>query len=426
MKPAVTDALLSSLREAVAFEPTGESAGNVTVGRGTSGARAVHVALVENRVASGSIGNVEAKRLAALFRIVAAERSPLVLYLDSAGAKVSEGLAALGAFRHLFHDGLAAAASAAPIAALLGKNCYGGASMLAHLACARLFGAGTQLAMSGPSIIAASAGMNVFDEMFRAMAEASMSAASRAKASDANTVWNPGDAIDEWLAGALRPGPDVTADWRARHEALARRLPAAPSSAAESVQRRDLAKLFEQRCELREAAGVLTGEGERDHGPEKLLGIVGKSPLGAERAWRFADEAWRLCAAPPPRLRVLLDCATHAARLEDERIVLSEYIVGMSLPLALLGRQGTAIELTVLGEAGGGVYVALAGPAARVSALYGAQIRVLPGSALTAILGEGHEDVGTAAEYGAAGVAEEEIRLGLVPDAARNGTKRTK
>ena len=35
-------------------------------------------------------------------------------------------LAALGAFRQLFHAGLDAAFSGAPLAALLGRNCFGG------------------------------------------------------------------------------------------------------------------------------------------------------------------------------------------------------------------------------------------------------------------------------------------------------------
>jgi len=144
-----------------------------------------------------------------------------------------------------------------------------------------------------------------------------------------------------------------------------------------------------------------------------MLGIVGKTPLGVERAWRFADAGWALLESPPARLRVLLDCATHAARLDDERVVVSEFIVGMSLPLAALAARGTQVELTILGEAGGGVYVALAAPAMHVSALHGAQIRVLPGSALTAILGEAPDEKATVLEWKAAGVAEEELKLGL-------------
>ena len=82
-------ALLEALRSAVAFQPQGERVFNLSWGRGTLDGKPVRVALVENRFASGSIGVAEAERMAALFKVVAKERSALVLYLDSAGAKVS-------------------------------------------------------------------------------------------------------------------------------------------------------------------------------------------------------------------------------------------------------------------------------------------------------------------------------------------------
>lgn len=416
MSTVPSNALLEALKDTLAFGAVGEAAGNATVGRGTLDGRAVHVALVENRSASGSIGSVEVKRLAALLQIVARERSPLVLFLDSAGAKVSEGLPALGAFRRVYQEAWAAVARGAPIAAVLGRNCYGGSSMLAHLAAARLFGPTTQLAMSGPSILAATAGMNALDEMFRAMAEASISAASRSRTNAMNRLWDPSFALEEWLRGVLGIRDDVAGRWRERHQSLGERLGKERAPPLwENVRRRDLERLYTGGCELREAAGLIEGSGRVADGEEGILGLVGKAPLGAERAWRFAEGGWRLFESPPPRLRVLLDCATHTARLEDERLVLSEFIVGMSAPLAMLAAAGTRVELTVLGEAGGGVYVALAGPAARVSAVHGARIRVLPGSALTAILGETREEEPSASDYRDAGVAEEELKLGLIP-----------
>jgi len=106
---APREALGEALAAALALETVGPSAGNVTIARGAFEGRAVRSAFVENRAASGSIGVAEAERLAALFHVCATERSPLVLFLDSAGAKVSEGLAALGGFRTLFRAGLEAA-----------------------------------------------------------------------------------------------------------------------------------------------------------------------------------------------------------------------------------------------------------------------------------------------------------------------------
>ena len=81
-----------ALAAALHAQTVGQAAGNVTVARGTLDGRAVHLARVENRFASGAIGHAEAERLAAVFRVAGLERSPLVLFLDSAGAKVSEGL----------------------------------------------------------------------------------------------------------------------------------------------------------------------------------------------------------------------------------------------------------------------------------------------------------------------------------------------
>ena len=417
MSAPATQSVLPALKEALGFEPIGEGTGNLTLGRGNFERRPLHVAIVENRVASGSLGSAECKRLAALFDIVARERSSLVLYLDSAGARVSEGLKALGAFRALYHAGLGAALSGAPLAMVLGRNCYGGSSMLAHLAPQRLFSEETQLAMSGPTILASAAGVDVLDEMFRAMAQAALSAAARAKASSANTVWNAGESLGPWLKQALAQRGDATSALRLRHEALELRIGQRPADRPwEALRRRDLEKIYVEGYEARESDGFVTGNGRRDGAEESFVGLVGRNPVGAVRAWRLADAAWKMMDNPPKRLEVLLDCATHAARLDDERIVLSEYIADMALALAALAARGSAVGLTVLGKAGGGVYVALAAPARRVTSVYGADIQVLPGSAVAAILGEAAQDAPAGfKEYGAAGVADQELRLGIVP-----------
>ena len=410
--PGLRDALVADL----AFAALGEPAGNVTTGHGTLDGKPVHVALVENRVASGAIGTVEATRLAAMFAAAAHERTAVILFLDSAGAKVSEGLRALGSFRALYRSGLDAALEGVPIVAVLGRNCFGGSSMLAHLAARRLFSPETKLAMSGPAVIASASGMNPLDDMFRAMADATLSAASRATASAANAVWNPAIGPAQWLREALADTSEPIARFRACHDALAARFVrplAAP--AWESVRRRDLEKIYDSGYEARESEGILDGKGTRGGVEERFVGLVGKGALNASRAWRFSDIVWGMLETPPARLEVYLDCASHAARLDEEKIVLTEYVVDMGLALASLGARGTSVATTVAGKAGGGVYVALAAPAARVASLYGADIQVLPGSAVAAILGQANESAPAFADYRAAGVAEQEIKLGFVP-----------
>lgn len=406
----------AALRELLAFVPDAPPAGNVTVGRGALDGRPVRCALVENRTASGALGVAECARLGALLESIASTPEPLALFLDSAGARVSEGLPALGAFRRLFASGLRAARGGAPMAAVLGTNCFGGASMLAHLAGARLFGPGTRLAMSGPAILATSAGMAATDEMFRAMADATIGAASRAQSSAANTAWHEELDPAAWLGAALRPArQSPLAAALERHRVLGERLPAEAraASGARGIDRAVLDALYPRGWNADDADGVITGEGEGGQGHEAIVGLVRRAPVGAAAAWRFADAAWRLARSAPARVRVLLDCATHAARLDDERIVLSEFIVDMAHALDVLARE-TSLELTVTGEAGGGIYVALAAPAPTVSALAGAAIRVLPQAAIAAILGADRDGAPDAEAYVSAGVAESVLRLGVI------------
>jgi hypothetical protein len=260
--------------------------------------------------------------------------------------------------------------------------------------------------------------MSATDDMFRAMAEAAMAASTRASVNPANCVWAADFDVRGWTRESLAPVADAAAAFRERHAGLRARLPQSPAAVAESVRRRDLERIYPGGYEAQEGEGFLEGRGRRDGGEEHFIGVVGKSPLGIARAWRLADAAWARCDAPPARLEVLLDCASHAPRLEDERAIQSEFIADMAVALTALGARGTQVGLTILGKAGGGVYVALAAPARRVASVHGADIQVLPGPAVAAILGATTQSVPSFADYRAAGVADEELKLGLVPGAA--------
>src|SRR6185312_10828823 len=255
---ATAPQLREALAEAIAFEPQGDPAGNLTLGRGRWEGGLLRVAFVDNRIASGSLGTVECQRLAALFSVASLERSAIVLYLDSAGARVSEGLKALVDFRALYRACLDAMLGCTRIAVILGRYCFGGASMLAHLAPRRLFQESTQLAMSGPSVIASASGVDPLDEMFRAMAQAALSPAARAQANPANSLWIPGDDVKAWIAQALAPVGDVPAALRARHDGLGTRLArGAASRPFEPVRRRDLEKIYPGGCEATESDGLI-------------------------------------------------------------------------------------------------------------------------------------------------------------------------
>ena len=385
--------------------PLGESTGNLTLGRGTLNGFPVHIALVENKTASGSIGAKECDKLASLFRIITTQKTPLLLYLDCAGARVSEGLPALGAFRQMYRAALEMAISDAPITVLLGTHCYGGASMLAALADLRVFSSSTHLAMSGPSILAAAAGASALDDAFRAIAEAGIGAAARAKLSPLNVL--------HWDCEVV----PTEKNWYRQHQMLGAH-PVVRSALAvvkeEPVQRKDLTSLYPLGYQGFETTNVFFGHAKDTNGEIHLLGIVDKRLLGAARAWALADRVWSLVKQVPTRLHVLVDCEAHSAQLDDERAMLSCYLADLAFALMSLAKVGTVIETTVLGRVGGGVYVALASASHKVNLLHGANIQLLPSKAVASILGEAEVTKYNLADYLKSGVADDELRVGFL------------
>lgn len=410
---------LNQLKTATGFSPLNDATGNLTIGRGRLNEVAVHIAVVENKIASGSLGVKECDKLTSLFRIVATQKTPLLLYLDSAGARVSEGLPALGAFRLMVRAALEMTASGAPIVCLLGANCYGGASMLAALATMRVFSDNTQLAMSGPTILAQSAGASAIDDVFRAIAQAAIGADARIKLSVTH--------VKNWHGEVPEMRADAELTWHQWHLELGERWkqqnrPQTGFPLGEPQIREELKALYPNGYETEEEQGVLFGRAKSDDAKIRLLGIVDRQPLTAQRAWMLTDRVWALCHSGKPlpgsRLNIVVDCEAHSTALDDEKIMLSQYLVSLAMALMLLGRRGVYIETTVLGKLGGGVYVALAAASVKLNLLHGAEIQLLPGRAIASILGNDamtHSEAKAAAEdYLAARVIDQELKVGFI------------
>ncbi len=411
--------MLAALKAETGFSALGEAVGNLTLGRGRLNGAAVHIALVENKIASGSLGAKECDKLASLFRIVAAQKTPLLLYLDSAGARVSEGLPALGAFRHMYRSALDMTAAGAPVTCLLGANCYGGASMLAALGNERIFSDNTQLAMSGPTILAQSAGASAIDEVFRAIAQAAIGADARVKLSATNSK--------TWHRAISAPVTDTETAWHQLHLELGERLKNQPRSQTDfplgaAQIKEELKALYPDGYKTEEEHGVLFGRAKMGEEKIRLMGIVDRQPLTAQRAWALADRVWTLCHSGKTlagsRLNIVVDCEAHATTLDDEKIMLSQYMANLAMALMMLARRGVYVETTVLKKLGGGVYVALAAASVKVNLLHGAEIQLLPGRAIASILGDAAaantEGKAGAEAYIAARVIDQELKVGLI------------
>ena len=417
---------LAALKSRIEFTPTGETVGNLTIGRGRLGSARgdsspVFVGIIENKIASGSLGVKECDKLTSLFKVAEAQKSGLILYIDSAGARVSEGLPALGAFRHMYRAAVSAVSAGAPVMAVCGANCFGGASMLAALAGTRVYSANTRFAMSGPSILAQAAGASALNEAFAAMSMAAISGQARSNLGDCELM-----AAD---TGSMDSSHFVRNAVVERHALLGARLgklaSAGKATLGEKIERKDFAKLYPQGYEIEQCGGILSGRGECAGETIAIAGFIGGKLLGAERAWLQADTLWRMAAAgaddasrtartAPAKLHFLVDCDSHATALEDERIMLSAYLADLACALHALSQAGTYVETTVLGKLGGGVYVALAAPVAQVNMIYQTEIQLLPGRAIASILGATALQQHDFNEYKTARVADQELKLGIV------------
>ena len=303
---------VKKIKDALKFTPIGEPVGNLTIGRAqlatvTGPQRNCYVAIVENKIASGALGALECQRLGSLFTICMRENAALVLYLDSAGAKVSEGHMALGAFRKLFKHALQMSARNVAVVTVLGTHCYGGASMLAQAGQICLYGAHTKLAMSGPTILAQAAGADVFDASFQAIAQAAIGGSARTALSQRNRILPENIDAKGLEIAVIRAFTDIAAEpnWGAyKHAELKARAQnwGVDKLPVEAFTRDDCDKLFADGYAVQRQGDVIFGTANYHGVLHDVLGIAapGTRTLGAlsaPSAWALAQRALALAGA---------------------------------------------------------------------------------------------------------------------------------
>ncbi len=332
--------------------------GGLLIAEGSVRRRQVRLAVTDRARAGGAFGVEEAAALQSLLERSAQDRMALVLVLDSAGARLDQGLSALGAFRRLFGAALKARLAGVPTIAVVAQDCFGGASMLAALCTRRLALRSARFGLSGPGIVEALAGKPELDAsdpqavamLFGAPARLA-SGVFHGLCEDAAAALRA--ALETALADSAAPSPGL----HVQHETLRKRLV---------------------------AAGVAIPRERR-----AWRGFVNGDAVTARDCWLGADSL--LTNGPAARLEIALDSPGQAATRLDESLALSEYVTHVSLCLAQHDGQ---VRLTITGEAAGAVYVALAAPAARVIARRTASVRLLPPSAVARVLGTDSADEG--------------------------------
>lgn len=388
---------VDALADTGSFAPLPGSGASLLVGPACVGGEPVVVAASDPSDAGGSLGVRESERLLAACQLCQQEGWPLVLVIDSAGARLTEGLEALAAFRRLYRGVLELVSGGGRLLALLPRHAFGGASMLAFACERRIYCERTLLAMSGPAIIEALGGRDQLDARDRDAVRGLLGGRARCRHGGEERLVS--DSVDAFRAATLRWLGEVEerepTPLSARHAALKARLVAAgvglvPPSPADPVPEemaKQLGVLFPRGYRAGFRDGVLWGTATTEAGAVGVLGLWGGRPVGAQGAWLLAEGALAFSQEYPGLpIVVLMDAPGHAARGLDERVILSAYLVHLAQVLHHI-KSRCPLTLLVTGAAAGGIYVSLACPAQRVWALPQASVMELPPAAVAQVLG---------------------------------------
>lgn len=356
------------------FEPFANS--SVVVAGGTLDRQAVVIAATDASRAAGSIGSDDALALATAVAAAVASNATFVLLLDSAGAKLTDGVGVLGAFRRLLQVMLAAVTGGMPFIALLGRFCFGGASVLACHAHRRLYLAGGQFGLSGPKAVLA---MNP-----RTVPAAVLGLYANARRVEAD-----------------RSGELVADDTEAVRSALARHLVEAPTAPVAAIfedpandrsrQQPRISRSHQVpplQGDLRVDEHVVEGTAAIDAKLHRVAGLIDGAPVNASACRRLIRVLAAIMREPEAMpVIVLLDTPGQATAPMDEAEPMSMLLARLATEVFHLRSLGRRVDLWITGQAGGAVYVALAGAADAVIAWPGASIGTLPRIAIDSVLG---------------------------------------
>jgi malonyl-CoA/methylmalonyl-CoA synthetase len=365
--------VLDALPGTTAPVPAGP--GDLSVCEVTLAGRRVLIVAFDEAARQGSIGVAEAAQLVHAIRTARTEGRALVFLMATSGIRVTDGTAGIASLRWVLREAEDARLDGVRMLAVILRFAFGGASILAALCEYRLIHEGALFGMSGPRLIAETAGSDVFDAADPAAVVALLGGAARAAASPGFGLVEPraraiAEAIGDWLRSP--PPPPVT-----RHALAA-------------------------------SAAALAGRLGDDEGPppagRRQLTLNSPAGTGARDALGIATAL--LTARPGERSTVTVDTPGHRSTPDEERLVLSEYLAQVALTIRLLHHTGSPVEIVVQGLGGGGIQGALGSGATSVAMAPDARLLVLPPAAMRALGRAQRADEGRADEALATGAAD--------------------
>ena len=124
----------------------------VLAGAGAAGGRPVFCYAQDRRFAGGSLGTAQAETIVRMLEMAGRAKAPVVAFVESGGARIDEGTAALGGYGRIFRGHVALSGLVPQITVVTGTSAGGGAYSPA-LTDFVVMTEGSRMFLTGPSVI---------------------------------------------------------------------------------------------------------------------------------------------------------------------------------------------------------------------------------------------------------------------------------
>lgn len=285
----------------------------------------------------GALGKAEIKVIIDAMDFAIEQKLPVILFVNSAGAKLDEGVAIQASFRRLINKSVELKMSDLKFIVLMGENVFGGASMLSMCGDCRLYEENTKISMTGPKIL------EIHNQLDSSEVNKVITSLSRVKIDEDGYYINKEEQVERVISFELSISKNLRPY---RNNALERFIK------------------------------VNNYQSERvkfDGNKIRCIGIESPSFLDLITLIIFIDK-FELGSAGT------IECqwASHSLDLQSESFLQSKILISLAVALRVKCLSGCKINTLITNSVSGGLYIALAAGSEKITLQKGAEVLSLP------------------------------------------------
>jgi len=300
----------------------------------------------EDNSFKGALGIHDIDLICSAFDHSARNNLPVIFYLNSSGAKLDDGVAIQASFRKLIKKAMEFKFSGGNLLFLLGRNVFGGASMLAMSGAARLYSDNTRVSMTGPRVL------EVSDRDSKEYVESVISRASRVKA-DPGAIHLDGDGVKD--VGELLRCALFSCEARCYEEFF-------------SLSRMVGREGFSSERVVVKPEGI-SCTGNEPPTPVDLLTLI-----NAIDSWSLGDV-----------IKIYCEWSSHSILAKHEESFQSKLLYMLSEAMYKKRKSGNNIVCYLMENISGGLYISLSSGSDEIYAKDGVEVESLPSQIISTI-----------------------------------------